>query len=164
MRVAEITDDQEDTTVTYNPVQGVLLGHTILSMQEVARPFHVMHHKSGPVAVSLRSKPCATRPLILDGPQHGCPILLIECISRVNDKEAPVLLLDVLLPHKVNCMGATLNTSLHLPTQLVSATCFLCLWTIDFLDALGNQPPPSHPHAHRQNPRFFIQADEADRH
>ena len=75
--------------------------------------------------ITAKIKLRATGPLISDGPQHCCLIILIEHISFENEEETPVFLLSTLLPQEANCMNETLYTRLHPPTHLTSIVCLL---------------------------------------
>ena len=77
------------------------------------------------MATTVQIKLRATGPLILDVPQHGCLIILIDYISFENEEETPVFLLSTLLPQEANCMNETLYTRLHPPTHLTSIVCLL---------------------------------------
>ena len=63
-------------------------------------------------------------------PQHGCAVLLVERIARINEEKPPVLLLGVLLPqnlHRVDlpfepCIQAT--AELLCPSGVTTKTHF----------------------------------------
>ena len=56
------------------------------------------------MAVAVKSKLRATGPLMPDNPEHGCPVLLIERITRINEEKPPILLLPVLLKEDAHRM------------------------------------------------------------
>ena len=70
------------------------------------------------MAVAVESELRATRPLIPDIPKHGCPVLLIELIPRVNEEKTAVLLLRIFLPEDAYYMNAALYPRFHPPFQL----------------------------------------------
>ena len=47
-----------------------------------------------------------------DIPEHGCPVLLIERIARVNEEKPSILLLPVLIEEDVHCMDSALYPGL----------------------------------------------------
>ena len=67
---------------------------------------------SGPVAAAVKSKLRATGPLMPDIPEHGCTVLLIERIARINEEKPPILLLTVLLEEDTHCMDGALYPGL----------------------------------------------------
>ena len=136
VRGADLTDEQEDTYAVGNCGKEIPLGHSLLSVQEVAGPIHVAHHHSGPVAISVESELRTTGPLKLDGPHHFRPILLIERILRINEEEYPVLLLGMLLLPEAHNMDASLNPFLHPFTQLICPTRLLILLYCQLQDTL----------------------------
>ena len=56
VRGVELTNYWEYPYAIVNPVKGNLLGHTLLYMQEVARPIHPVHHHGWPVAILVESE------------------------------------------------------------------------------------------------------------
>ena len=57
------------------------------------------------MAVAVKFQPRTTGPLVAHRPQHGCAILLIERVLRINEEKPSVLLMGMLLPqdpHRVN--------------------------------------------------------------
>ena len=53
MRVAELTNDQEDTNAIFYRFQGIPLCHVFLDVQKVDGPIHAVHHQSGPVVIAV---------------------------------------------------------------------------------------------------------------
>ena len=96
VRDAELTDKREDLYDVGNHSNGILMGHALLALQEVAASIHATHHHSVPVVIAVKRELSDTGPLKSGGPQHCCLILLIEQILRVNEDEASVLV--VLIP------------------------------------------------------------------
>ena len=54
-----------------------------------------------------------------DRPQNYGPVLLIELIAHINEDKPPVLLLQVLLPHKPHHVDPTLYLLFHTPEELL---------------------------------------------
>ena len=79
------------------------------------------------MAVAVEGELCATRPLMWDIPNLGCPVILIECVLRINEEKTPVFFLRVLLPEDAHVMYAALYPHLHPPGQLVCPAGGLCL-------------------------------------
>ena len=123
-----------------------------------------MHRQSGPVVVSVKGQMYATGPLISYRPHNFRTISLIEHVSRVNEEEAPVLLLGVLLLQEEHHMYADLNTGLHPPRQFVSSTRLLSLLDGSLQVTLIHQPLPSLTHYHWPDPWMLIQVTETARH
>ena len=63
----------------------------------MAGPIHIVHQQSGPAEISVEGKLRTTRLIKSDSPQNCHLILLIECVSRTNEDETPVLLLGMML-------------------------------------------------------------------
>ena len=64
-----LPDEGEDPNAICNHDEGVPLGHALLYVQEVAWPVpYVPYHQCLPVAVAVKSKLRATRPLVTDIP------------------------------------------------------------------------------------------------
>ena len=81
-------------------------------------PPPITYHHDGPVAVTVEGKLCTTGPLMTDFPHHGGPVLLIECVSCVNDKKLQVLLLWMMFPEQLHNMYPPLYTHLKDDTEL----------------------------------------------
>ena len=64
------------------------------------------------MALAVKSKLRATGTLMPDSPEHGCPVLLIERITRVNEEKPPILLLPVLLEEDAHRMDGALYPGL----------------------------------------------------
>ena len=65
VRESKITDQWEDPYAIGDHGKWIPLVHSLLDIQEVAGHIRFAHHQSGPVAISVESKPRATRPLEL---------------------------------------------------------------------------------------------------
>ena len=65
VRELKITDQWEDPYAIGDHGKWIPLVHSLLDIQEVAGHIRFAHHQSGPVAISVESKPRATRPLEL---------------------------------------------------------------------------------------------------
>ena len=59
-----------------------------------------------------KSKLLATGPLVPDSPEHGCPVLLIERITRINEEKPPILLLPVFFEEDAYHMDGALYPGL----------------------------------------------------
>ena len=80
-------------------LQWISLGHFLLIEEEMTHPISFPDHQCGPVAVSVECEPRTTGSFMPYLPQHGCVVILVERIVRINDKELPFLVLSMLLPH-----------------------------------------------------------------
>jgi hypothetical protein len=58
-------------------------------------------------------------------PQHGCPLLFIQCIFWFNEQKAPILFMLVQLPEVLHRMNAAFNTCFQTSTKLVDPTASL---------------------------------------
>ena len=74
------------------------------------------------VTVTVKGKLRATGPLVLDSPEHGCPVLLIERVARVNEEKPPILLILKLLPEDAHRVYGALYPRLQASRQLRHAT------------------------------------------
>ena len=90
-----------------------LYSHSLITEEEVTRSISRPDHQCGSVELAVEYKPRTNGPLMPHLPHHGCAVLLIERIARVNEEEPPVLLLGVLLPQKPHCVDTLLNTRLQ---------------------------------------------------
>ena len=79
------------------------------------------------MAIVVESKLHTTRPLESDAPQYFRLILLIECVTSVNEDESPVLLLGVMRPQETHRVNAPLYSRLHHSAQLICPTGLLYL-------------------------------------
>ena len=79
-------------------------------------------------------------------PNHGCVILLIERIVRVNEEVPPVLLLVVLLPQMPHRMDTSLYSRLQATAELFRPAGLLGLRPCHHHHTLFQYPPPSLPH------------------
>ena len=52
---------------------------------------------------------------MLDITEHGCPVILIERIPRVNEEKHPILLLGMLRSLQTCCMHRALNYRFYPP-------------------------------------------------
>ena len=97
---------------------------------------------------------------MLDSPDHGCPVLLIERIARVNDEKPQILLLPVLLLEDAHRVDGALYPSLQAPRQLRGAAGGLGLRPGDLQQALCYETAPSLSHFDRSDPRLLIQRNQ----
>ena len=88
-------------------------------MNEVLHLFPIPDHQCGPVVATFECKICATGPIVSDRPQNYGPVLLIECIAHVNRDKTPVVLLQVLLPHKPHHVDSPLYIYFQTPEELL---------------------------------------------
>ena len=100
-----------------------------------------------------------------DIPNLGCPVILIECVLRINEEKTPVFFLRVLLPEDAHVMYAALYPQFHSPGQLVYPTGGLCCLPCHPKHALRHQPSPGFSHVDRSDPWLLVQCDQpADHH
>ena len=92
-------NQRQNFDYVYYHREWVSLGEPLLSVKEFPHPSPIPDHQGGPLAATFEFKICATVPIVLDLPHNYGPVLLIECIVRVNEDKPPVLILRVLLPH-----------------------------------------------------------------
>ena len=81
-------------------------------------------------------------------PHHGCVILLIERIVRVNEEVPPVLLLVVLLPQMPHRMDTSLYSRLQATAEMFRPAGLLGLLRRHHQLTLRQYPPPRFPHAY----------------
>ena len=164
VRGAELEDEWGYPYVIVDHGEETPLGHPLLAVQELFVPIHVSHHQDGSVVISVESELRATGSLKLDGPQHFRPILLIERVFCINDEEALVFLLGVLLPKEAHCMYASIDPCLHPSTQLICPACLIFFLYCHLQQTLLHQPLASFSHPHGLQSRILIDYDQMDRH
>ena len=110
------------------------------------------------MAVAVKSKLRATGTLVPDSSEHGCPVLFIERVARVNKEKPPIFLLPVLLPEDTHRVDGALYPSLQAPCQLCGATGGLGLRPVDLQQSLRHETAQSLPHSDRHDPWLLIQS------
>ena len=97
MFLSDFPYQREDSNAVHNHGQGVSLGHYLLSVKEVTHAPHIADNQHLPVVVLVKCELRTNVTLKPDIKKHVCPVLLIERIVRVNEKEPPTLLLGIIL-------------------------------------------------------------------
>jgi hypothetical protein len=67
-------------------------GHVFFAQDKDGVTIIAVEHEYRPVFVAVKYKPGPGWPLMLDGPQHFDPILLLEWVGRFNEQESPLFL------------------------------------------------------------------------
>ena len=123
-----------------------------------------MHHQGGPVTVAVKGKPRATGTLVPDIPKYFCPVLLIECVPRINDEEPPVLFLGVLLTQQYHGVYPGIQSCPHDAGQLFCPSGGLSLFPRHPKQALFHQPPPILPNSDWSDPWLLVRCNPPDAH
>ena len=97
-------------------------------------------------------------------PQHGCAVILIECITHVNEEEPLVLLLGMLLSQKPHRVDPPFNPRLQATADMLSLAGLLGLCLHHHQHTLHQHLPPGLPHAYWLYPREIFEAGEAPQH
>jgi hypothetical protein len=94
------------------------------------------------MTVAVKRKPRARGPLVLDGPEHGRPIQLVERVSCVNEQKSPLLLFLMLPPELIDGVDAAFDAGLEASTELIDAASLFGLLARSEEGGLGGKPPP----------------------
>ena len=88
------------------------------------------------------------------------PVLLIECVLRINEEKTPVLFLRVLLPEYAQGMYAALYPRIHSPGQLLRPAGSLCLLPYQPKQLLCHHPSTSSPYPDRSDSWLLVQYNQ----
>ena len=83
----QFLDEGEDSQTILHHLQWISLGYSLLTEEEVTCPISRPDHQCGPMLVAVEWKPRTTEPLMPRRPQHGCAVLLVERIARINEEK-----------------------------------------------------------------------------
>ena len=137
------------------------LGHALLVVQEVAWPIiSAPNHTLGSLAVVVKRKLRTTGPLVPDRPEHGCPVIFIERVTRVNDEKSQILLLFMFLPEDTHYMDGALYPRLQSSWILRRAAGRLVLWPGHLQKTRRHHAYPCIPHPNRPDPWLLVQRDQ----
>ena len=114
--------------------------------------------------ISVEDELSTTGPIKLDHLQNWRLIIFIGHVSRINEEEAPVFLLGILLPQESHHMDAALYHCLHPSTQFICTTRLLSLLYRHLQHKLSHQLLKIFSHPNRPHSRILIDSDQAARH
>jgi hypothetical protein len=109
------------------------------------------------VFVAVEYKPSPGWPLVSDRPQHFDPILLVECVGRINEQESPIFFHLVQIPEGLHRMDAALYACIKASTELVDATGLLGFSACHKEEEFCRSMAPSFANANWMDTRAFIQ-------
>ena len=153
-----------DPQAIYDHCQRIPMAHPLLAEKYVTHPIVCADHQGGLVAVSFKCKPHTTGPLVAHGPQHGCAVLLIEHIARINEEKPSVLPQGVMLPQEPHLVNPPLGTGFQPPVELLRPTCLIGFCPCHFQQSLHEHPLLGPSHSNWPYTRAISKADEAPRH
>ena len=112
--------------------------------------------------VTVECKPGTGRPLLANGPAHGCPVaLFIEPSVCINEERSPFLLSLVCLPQKMHCIDPTLDAGFESNTELVHPACFCLAYYQDKKNTLGIKPTiPAFSNSYRTDAGTLVQSNK----
>jgi hypothetical protein len=117
----EQADERREACATRKHGERISLGHAFLAAEKVGSPVVAAEHECPPVSAAIECKPGPQRPLMTDSPQHGCPVLLVECILCINEQKAPILFMLVQLPEVLHRMNTAFNSCFKTSAELINS-------------------------------------------
>jgi hypothetical protein len=93
-----------------------------------------------------------------DSPEHHGAIHLVEGISRIKKKKAPVWLMSVGFPKCMNSMNCSLDTCGKANTELVDTTGGSGNITYRFEETFGKKPAPDLTDPNRSNTGTLVKS------
>ena len=94
---------------------------------------------------------------MLEIPKHGCPVLLIERIPRINEGKLPVLHMIMFLPEGAHSMNYDLYPLLYCHGQLCCPPGGLRLLPYHMKQALCHHPTPCLSPSNQSDTWIFVQ-------
>jgi hypothetical protein len=157
----ELTDERQNAYSIGKHGQWVSLGHAFFAEDKDGVTVVASKHKYRPVFVAVAHKPGPGRPLVSDRPQHFDPVLLIECVGRINEQGSPIFLGFVQIPEGLHRMDAALYACFKSSTELlVDAAGLLGFSSCHKEENFRRSTAPTFANANWTDTRAFFQGTE----